>query len=186
MSGEPLNPYESPIIPEEFPTSEERVGFTADFVMDEAGLLASARVKIAPIPRWFGLTVLFALAVLYFGLAVVFGAIVSFAVGGATLIGLTLLQGLRDRVAAFRTLQNLRAHPVLGATGRWRLSIDANDYFIETPGGRQYFTLADTSLIAEDDHRLLIWFGEHLPIVIPKNRAHPTMIRHVKRWIEPR
>jgi hypothetical protein len=183
---QPVNPYESPIIPEESPTTDEPVGFTANFVMDEAGLLASARIKIAPIPRWFGLTVLIGLAAMYFGLAVVFGATASFAVGAATLIGLTLLQGLRDRVAAYRTLQLLRAHPVLGALGRWRLSIDRNEYFLETPGGRQHFTIADTSLIAEDDHRLLIWFGEHLPIVIPKNRAHPTIIRHVKRWIEQR
>ena len=183
---QPVNPYESPIIPDESPTNDEPVGFTASFVMDESGLLASARIKIAPIPKWFGVTVMLALAVLYFVLAMVFGATVSFAVGAATLICLTLLQGLRDRLAAFRTLQLLRAHPVLGALGRWRLSIDQNDYFIETPGGRQHFTIADTSLIAEDDHRLLIWFGEHLPIVIPKNSAHPTMIRHVKRWIGQR
>ena len=181
-----LNPYESPIIPDETAAAEELVAFSDEFTMNDAGLLASARMKTAPIHRWVILSApvwLLGLALLFVGLAYIVGAPIAFGCGTLALVSLTLLQAARDRHSAMRTLQLLQSHPVLGAKGRWRLSMEERNYFLETPGGRLPFTLDQVSLFTEEDHRLLIWFGDHLPIVIPKHPTNATMIKQLRRWI---
>lgn len=186
MPAEPINPYASPAIPDETAAAEEPVACSDEFTMDEAGLLASARMNTAPIHRWIILTApvwLLGLAMLFVGMAYIVGAPVAFGCGVLALVSLTLLQAARDRHAAMRTLQLLQDHPVLGAKGRWRLSLAEHHYFLETPGGLLPFTPAQVSLVTEEDYRLLIWFSDRLPIVIPKHPANATMIKQLRRWI---
>ncbi len=183
--GKSLNPYESPVIPEE--VDEEPVPFVATFVMDQAGLLTSARVNTAPVPRlagWAAVPLLFLLALLFVGIALMVGAALAFGLGALALFAVGLLQALRNYRLARHTLQLLRAHPVLGAMGRWRLSVDMNEFFVETPGGRQPFAVQNAGFLADETYRLVIWFGDNLPIVIPEHKAYATMIIHLRRWIK--
>jgi hypothetical protein len=184
MSGsEPLNPYESPVIPDEDAASEEPIAFSDEFIMTDAGLLASARMNSAPIHRWVILTAPLWLLGLFVGLTNMVGGAVAICFVTLTLVTVTLVQAARDRHTAMCTFQLLQAHPVFGANGRWRLSIAERDNFLETPGGRQAFTFDQLSFFSEDDYRLLIWFADRLPIVIPQHPTNATMIKHLRPWI---
>ena len=183
--GAPLNPYESPVIPVEAAVAESPVSFAASFLMDDLGLLASARANTAPIHPWLLWTAPFwlcGLAFFFVSMALFAGAGFALAIGTLSLIALTLFQAGRDFLVARQTLQLLRAHPVLGSLGLWRLSVDTDELFVETPGGRQRFTLRNISSIAEENRRLLIWFGDNLPIVIPKHPGYTAMMKQLRRW----
>jgi hypothetical protein len=186
MSGsEPLNPYESPTIPTE---AEEKkaapIGVIANFVMDAAGLKASARTAYAPIPAWVHwvspLFILFIGAGLYFANAAAgpLGTIGFLVVVFGTLI---FVQSLRNRRVARVTLERLQADPILGAMGNWRLTVDQQQIKVETPGGQQSFPRATTHVQALEAIDLVIWLGQ-LPILIPEKPPYARMCKMLRLW----
>jgi hypothetical protein len=182
----PLNPYESPIIPEETPEKKSLpVGVVANFVMDEAGLRASAQAAFSPIPVWVHwaspvLVIAFGLLAMLAGN--VAGAIGVFIILFGTFGTLVFIQVLRNRRVARAALARLQSHRVLGAIGPWKLTVDRQQIVVETPGGKQAFTRGETRVQAFETMDLVMWFTGELPIVIPEREPYRRMCQKLRLW----
>jgi len=186
VSDAPLKPYESPVIPEE--TREKKpppIGFIANFTMDAAGLKTSSRAAFAPVPAWIHWTS--PLLIILLGFCVLVANVVAGGIGiFAFLFGsfalVTFIQSRRNRRVAQAVLERLQAHPVLGATGPWKLTVDRQQITVETPGGRRNFPRSETRVQSLEAIDLVIWFRGDLPIVVPERDPYSRMCKLLRLW----
>lgn len=178
-----LNPYESPA----YPVDETLLGddreVIATFMMHEADQRACALVLNVPIAKsgFVALATAIPLAVLCPFILPDSGLFIAlllglFAVGAFFVAQFQWTQ--RFRAAA---VEKMRSHPLLAATGVWRLTLDPDRVILETPSGVQGWSRRRTP-IWNDGDQLVFWLDQ-LPVVIPQHEPYGPMCHALRQWL---
>jgi hypothetical protein len=187
VSGEPLNPYASPVIPtEEAGIHFDDLGLVATFFMEEEDQRASIEVIPVSLSPWLlmtgGLGIVAAVATFAYALDwFVSEEIIALASLFALLfVGLLfIVQYDHTRRARNAALQTLRLHPLLGVCGPWQLIVSPDRLIVENSAGSQSFARRRTQ-IWNTEHQLVIFFGGQ-PIVIPSREPYAAMCRELRQ-----
>lgn len=189
MSGEPLNPYASPVIPtEEAGIHFDELGLVATFFMEEADQRAS--IEVIPVPVSLAI-----LATLGISVVAGIGALVAGLLGTndalalANLFGLQIILGVVLGLAQYAhtrrhrqlAMEKLQQHPLLGVLGPWQLIVSPDRLIVENSAGSQSFARRRTQ-IWNTEHQLVIFFGGQ-PIVIPSREPYAAMCRELRQQL---
>ncbi|QDU25792.1 hypothetical protein ETAA8_08630 [Anatilimnocola aggregata] len=185
--NEPINPYESPIIPgESRQPGAEPLGVIATFEVDDAVQWHSAALNNAPLSGWL-LAVVITVVVVGLFVATGFyqtygplGPILFLSAGFFLLLGASHLNGRRQTK---QNLERLRLHPILGVKGSWKLTVGHHEVTAETPGGKQVYQLTQVPFIALEGHDLILWLEPGYPLIIPDGGKYKRMNWMLRKWL---
>ncbi|WP_425617866.1 hypothetical protein NA78x_001556 [Anatilimnocola sp. NA78] len=184
---EPMNPYESPIIPAEGKQpGVEPSGVIASFEVDDVLQWHAAALNNAPLSGWL-LTLVITLVVAGLFVAIGFyqhygplGPILFLSAGFFLLLGTSHLMG---RQQTKQNLERLRLHPILGAKGHWKLTVGHDEVTAETPGGKRVYPLAQVPFIALEGHDLILWLEPGQPLIVPEGGKYKRMNWMLRKWL---
>jgi hypothetical protein len=178
-----VNPYASPVLPEDDSWQLDDDGISAKFFIEEADQQASVEVEDVPLLRWvIGCLVIFIPGVMLLPLlATEYGTAIAI-IAGACVFALVLFgQYQHTRKVRASALAELRRHPVLGRTGAWQMRLTRDWITVTTSGGEQHFPRTHTP-IWTSAHQLVFWFGGQ-PIVVPTTGCYAAMGDELRDWL---
>jgi hypothetical protein len=184
--SKPLNPYESPILPQETSPAPVPEAMIARFEMTPAALYRSGMVYTATQQFWLSASLLPLAGVIFLVFPLVWfvaGTVVGIIVAVLLCLPVLALYITLRRYYAGLNLARLRQHPLLGAPGAWQLTVGRERATLVTPQGERTWNLADLKFAALEGQDIVFWFEPDEPIAIPGDRKYARMNAMLRKWL---
>jgi hypothetical protein len=176
-----FNPYESPVYPDEVTVVESAESLTATFSIEVADQWMAIETMPSPVsPRMLIMAGIVLVTCVPAWLMFQDAGILIACLVGLFLVGFMFsIQYFHRQQFRREALQALRDHPVLGATGPWKLTVRGDRLIVETDRGTRQF-LRSRTRIWDSGHQLVLWL-DSLPILIPQYESYAPMCDALRR-----